>query len=134
MKASARAQREERDAQILRSLAAGATLREAGAAHGVSKSTVHRVLENAQATLPEARYARDLMIARFQEYRQHLAPVLAKDPIKAVPRLLEVDVTEAKMRGLFEPERRDGTAEAQGMLASFVAGLREQRGQEGGHQ
>lgn len=120
MKASARAQREERDAKIVHALAAGLTVRQAAELHGVSKSTAHRALENAKAVLPEAQHARDLMLARFQVYRSKLWPLLKLEPAKAVPRLLEVDTTEARMRGFFEPERQDHTAEVTGMLAMLI--------------
>lgn len=120
MRASARAQREERDARIVHALAAGLTIRQAAELHGVSKSTAHRALDNAKAVLPEAQHARDLMLSRFQVYRSKLWPLLKSEPVKAVPRLLEVDTTEARMRGFFEPDRQDGTAEASSMLAMLV--------------
>lgn len=120
MKATARAQREERDARIINALATGATLRQAAELNGVSKSTAHRALDNAKGVLPEAQHARDLMLARFQMYRTKLFPLLRTDPVKAVPRLLEVDNTEARMRGFFEPEQQNGTAEVSGMLAVLI--------------
>lgn len=119
-RASTRARREERDAKIVQTIAAGATLQRAADLHGVSKSTAKRALDDAKAVLPEARHARDLMLARFQMYRRALSPLLANDPAKAVPRLLEVDTTEARMRGFFEPERSNGTAEVSGMLAVLI--------------
>ncbi|WP_010534675.1 helix-turn-helix domain-containing protein [Brachybacterium squillarum] len=134
MKASSRAEREQRDARIVQSLAAGATIRQAADTHGVSRMTAHRALENAKGVLPEAQHARDLMLARFQMYRLRLFPLLSTDPVRAVPRLLEVDTTEAKMRGYFEPDRDDGTAEASGMLAGFIAGLADQRDRERGQR
>lgn len=127
MRASARAQREQRDARILAALASGATVRQAAEAHGVSKSTAHRVLENAKGTLPEAKYARDLMLVRFQQYRLRLAPYLASEPLRAVPKLLEVDLAEAKMRGILEPQRSDGTAEVAGMLAMLIGRDRDEQ-------
>lgn len=128
MRASVRAQREERDARIVHALAAGLTVRQAAELHGVSKSTAHRALENAKGVLPEAQHARDLMLARFQLYRTKLFPVLKSDPVKAVPRLLEVDNTEARMRGFFEPDRKDGTAEVTGMLAMLIHGIEQEHG------
>lgn len=128
MRASARAQREERDARIINALAAGATVRQAADMHGVSKSTAHRALDNAKGVLPEAQHARDLMLARFQVYRTRLFPVLRTDPVKAVPRLLEVDNTEARMRGFFEPGQQNGTAEVSGLLDQLIHGMEAEHG------
>lgn len=120
MRAATRAQREERDARIVQTLAMGATIRKAADMHGVSKSTVHRALEDAKSVLPESKNARELMLARFQMYRLRLAPLLAQDPLRAVPRLLDVDTAEAKMRGFFQVQQSDGTAEVAGMLALLI--------------
>ena len=71
----------------------------------MSKTTVQRVLSNMQETLPEQVVARDLMMSRFAEYRAHLWPLLADDPVRTVPRLLEVDQLEARTRGLFDQQQ-----------------------------
>lgn len=119
-RAATKAQREERDVKIIRSIAAGMTVQKAADAHGVSKTTAHRALQNAKAVLPESKHARDLMLARFEVYRLALAPKLKNDPIKAVPRLLEVDTLEAKMRGFFTPQMPDGVSEVSGMLSMLI--------------
>ncbi|HLR93098.1 MAG TPA: helix-turn-helix domain-containing protein [Jiangellaceae bacterium] len=124
----ARIERAKRDAAILESLAQGRTQRQAADEHGVSKTTVHRALANMQDTLPEQSLARDLMMARFAAYRAHLWPLLAHDPVRTVPRLLEVDQLEARTRGLFDARRDEGTAEAAGMLAQLVQGIEAQHG------
>ena len=119
-RSAARVERARRDAAILESLAQGRTHRQAAEEHGVSKATVTRVLANMQDTLPEQSLARDLMMARFATYRAHLWPLLAEDPVRTVPRLLEVDQLEARTRGLFDQQQGDGTAEVPGMLALLI--------------
>ncbi|MGP5033829.1 helix-turn-helix domain-containing protein [Brachybacterium alimentarium] len=116
----ARIERAKRDAAILEALAQGRTQRQAADEHGVSKTTVHRVLTNMQETLPEQAVARDLMMSRFATYRAHLWPLLEQDPVRTVPRLLEVDQLEARTRGMFEPQQGEGTAEVSGMLAMLI--------------
>jgi len=116
----ARIERARRDAAILESLAQGSTQRQAADEHGVSKTTVQRVLSNMQETLPEQVVARDLMMSRFAAYRAHLWPLLAEDPVRTVPRLLEVDQLEARTRGLFDQHGENGTAEVSGMLAMLI--------------
>ena len=116
----ARIERAKRDAAILEALAQGRTQRQAADEHGVSKTTVHRVLSNMQETLPEQAVARDLMMSRFATYRAHLWPLLEQDPVRTVPRLLEVDQLEARTRGMFEPQQGEGTAEVSGMLAMLI--------------
>ncbi|WP_245850997.1 helix-turn-helix domain-containing protein [Brachybacterium vulturis] len=116
----ARIERAKRDAAILESLAQGRTQREAAERHGVSKTTVQRVLSTMQETLPEQTVARDLMMSRFATYRAHLWPLLEQDPVRTVPRLLEVDQLEARTRGLMDPQQGNGTAEVQGMLAMLI--------------
>lgn len=128
-RSAARVERARRDAAILESLAQGRTHRQAAEQHGVSKATVTRVLANMQDTLPEQSLARDLMMARFATYRAHLWPLLAQDPMRAVPRLLEVDQLEARTRGLFDQQRDDGTAEAKGLLFQLTTSLRAQHGE-----
>ena len=116
----ARIERAKRDAAILETLAQGRTQRQAADEHGVSKTTVHRVLTNMQETLPEQAVARDLMMSRFATYRAHLWPLLEQDPVRTVPRLLEVDQLEARTRGMFDPQQGEGTAEVSGMLAMLI--------------
>ena len=116
----ARIERAKRDAAILEALAQGRTQRQAADEHGVSKTTVHRVLTNMQETLPEQAVARDLMMSRFATYRAHLWPLLEQDPVRTVPRLLEVDQLEARTRGMFEPQQGEGTAEVSGILAMLI--------------
>lgn len=116
----ARIERAKRDAAILEALAQGRTQRQAADEHGVSKTTVHRVLTNMQETLPEQAVARDLMMSRFATYRAHLWPLLEQDPVRTVPRLLEVDQLEARTRGMFDPQQGEGTAEVSGMLAMLI--------------
>lgn len=128
-RSAARVERARRDAAILESLAQGRTHRQAAEEHGVSKATVTRVLANMQDTLPEQSLARDLMMARFATYRAHLWPLLAQDPVRTVPRLLEVDQLEARTRGLFDQQRDDGTAEAKGLLFQLTTSLRAQHGE-----
>lgn len=115
-----RIERAKRDAAILETLAQGRTQRAAADEHGVSKTTVQRVLSSMQETLPEQTVARDLMMSRFATYRAHLWPLLAEDPVRTVPRLLEVDQLEARTRGLFDQQQGDGTAEVSGMLALLI--------------
>lgn len=115
-----RIERAKRDAAILETLAQGRTQRAAADEHGVSKTTVQRVLSSMQETLPEQTVARDLMMSRFATYRAHLWPLLAEDPVRTVPRLLEVDQLEARTRGLFDQQQGDGTAEVPGMLALLI--------------
>lgn len=116
----ARIERAKRDAAILESLAQGLTHRQAAEQHGVAKATVTRVLANMQESLPEQAVARDLMMSRFATYRAHLWPLLEQDPMRTVPRLLEVDQLEARTRGLMDPQQGNGTAEVSGMLAMLI--------------
>ncbi|WME24455.1 hypothetical protein [Brachybacterium sp. GU-2] len=95
----------------------------------MSKATVTRALANMQDTLPEQSLSRDLMMARFATYRAHLWPLLAQDPVRTVPRLLEVDQLEARTRGLFDQQRDDGTTEAKGLLFQLTTSLRAQHGE-----
>lgn len=115
-----RIERAKRDAAILETLAQGRTQREAADEHGVSKTTVQRVLSSMQETLPAQSVARDLMMSRFATYRAHLWPLLAEDPVRTVPRLLEVDQLEARTRGLFDQQQGNGTVEVSGMLAMLI--------------
>ena len=115
-----RIERAKRDAAILESLAQGRTQRQAADEHGVSKTTVVRVLDNMRRDLPGQDVARDTMLARFATYRDRLWPLLEEDPARGVKSLLAVDEQEARVRGLYDPQQHNGTAEVSGMLAMLI--------------
>lgn len=124
----ARIERAKRDAAILESLAQGRTQREAADEHGVSKTTVVRVLENMRRDLPGQDVARDTMLARFATYRARLWPVLDEDPVRGVKGLLSVDEQEARLRGLYDQQQGNGTAEVAGMLDMLIHGMEAEYG------